>query len=792
MNFQICSGNQGETGVTKQKDIISFSRQAAENSICYLLLYPKDSSQAHRIPMEPKGNCGTEYTIGIQGLDWKNYDYNFEVNGEEVTDIYAHKITGREIWADSSRRPREQAAEIFVPLREKRRTNQLQGLPALPEAQAGETEAAKIKSSFYFSDFKWKDTGYTGIKKEDMVIYKLHVRGFSMGMQGESSQHGTIEAVERKLNYLKNLGITTLLFMPVYEFEEILLLDQSKAQLRPKDLINCWGYTAGHYFAPKASYLGKGYNPDNLKRLIQKMHQKQMECILEFYFPPKTNPYLIIDVLRYWHREYHVDGFRLLGKPEIAELLAHDTRLSGCKLLFEGFREELAGDSQRFGPKLFSYNDGFLYGVRKMLNRQGGSIYEFACQMRRQQEHQGFVNYIAENNGFTLWDVFSYEHKHNEHNREENRDGIEWNFSGNCGQEGISRNRQVNEMRKRQVKNALAIVLLAQGVPMLWMGDECGNSQRGNNNAYCQDNETGWKEWKRSAAASRLVDYVGQLARIRREFPMLRSPRPFQLQDYQNKGCPDLSYHSDGAWKVDFGMNRAFIGMYYAGAYAGDGRNLYAAYNFQSVPQKFALPGGMEWDLLLDTSREPAIPKKPEKLKDIRELTVEGQSVCLLCGKAFFEEKAKRKVKKKAISPKKAGAEGENSNQASQKKMTGKGVSPKEAPVDVRSGNRALGKRNVAGKPETPETMVPENRALEKRNAAGKPETPETMVPENRALEKRDAAGRGPEKESPFPENSGEGVSGKETLNKEHSASGNLGIGISGEENPKQDKGEQE
>lgn len=653
MNFQICSGNQGETGVTKQKDIISFSRQAAENSICYLLLYPKDNSQTLRIPMEAKGNCDTMYSVGIQGLDWKNYDYNFEVNGEEVTDIYARKITGREIWADDSRRPGEQAAEIFVPLREKRKTSQVRGLPESKQT------AAKIKSSFYFSEFKWKDTGYQGIKKEDMVIYKLHVRGFSMGMQGESSQHGTLEAVERKLGYFKNLGITTLLFMPVYEFEEILLLDKSKEQLRPKDLINCWGYTAGHYFAPKASYLGKGCNPDNLKRLIQKMHQMQMECILEFYFPPKTNPYLIIDVLRYWHKEYHVDGFRVLGKPEVAELLAHDTRLSGCKLLFEGFREELAGDSQRFGPKLFSYNDGFLYGARRILNRQGGSIYEFACQMRRQQEYQGFINFVAENNGFTLWDTFSYEHKHNEQNREDNQDGIDWNFSGNCGQEGISRNRQVNELRKRQVKNALAVVFLAQGVPMLWMGDECANSQRGNNNAYCQDNETGWKEWKRSAAVSRLTDYVGQLARIRREFPALRSPRPFKLQDYQNKGYPDLSYHSDGAWKMDFSMNRAFIGMFYAGAYTGAKESLYAAYNFQSVPQKFALPGGMEWELLLDTSQEPAVPKKPEKLKDIRELTVEGQSVCLLCGKAYSGEKVKKRIKKTAtpqntVSPKEA------------------------------------------------------------------------------------------------------------------------------------------
>lgn len=314
MNFQICSGNQGEAGVTKYKDIISFSRQAAEDSICFLLLYPKDNSQVLRIPMEARKNCSTTYTVGIQGLDWKNYDYNFEVNGEEVTDIYARKVTGREVWADDSRRPREQKMETFVPRKERRKMEEAQESNILFKGRQLEKKSTEgIKSAFYFSDFRWKDAGYEGIKKEDMVIYKLHVRGFSKGMQGNDNRHGTVEAIERKLDYLKKLGITTLLFMPLYEFEELLMLDKSKKQGKPKDLINYWGYTTGSYFAPKSSYLGKDYNPDNLKRLIQKMHLKEMECILEFYFPEKTNPHLIVDVLRYWKREYHVDGFRLLG-----------------------------------------------------------------------------------------------------------------------------------------------------------------------------------------------------------------------------------------------------------------------------------------------------------------------------------------------------------------------------------------------------------------------------------------------------------------------------------------------
>ena len=268
-----------------------------------------------------------------------------------------------------------------------------------------------------------------------------------------------------------------------------------------------------------------------------------------------------------------------------------------------------------------------------MLNHQGGNIYEFACQMRRQQKRQGFVNFIAENNGFTLWDVFSYEYKHNELNDEDNRDGNRWNFSTNCGQEGFSRKRPVLDLRKRQVKNALTALFFAQGVPMLWMGDECGNSQNGNNNAYCQDNEIGWKDWKNNTISRQIVDYVRELARLRRDCLMLRSPNPYRMMDYENLGCPDLSYHSDGGWRIDFDMNRSFIGMYYAGEYVHAKESIYIAYNFQYSTQKFALPGNMEWKLLLDTSREQSVLEEPKMVGRVQEFRVREQSVCLLSGR---------------------------------------------------------------------------------------------------------------------------------------------------------------
>lgn len=633
MNFQICTGIQEQAGVTKQGNVILFSVQAPQDAKCKLLLYPRDNGTVEKIPMKADESRKTLYTVGVQGLDWENYDYNFEVNAQESTDRYAHRITGREIWGDERRMPLSWQAEPFVPKWEKIRKaeEEAQRTGTVVEKQNSK-DRIKIKSSFYFSEFIWKKEKLPRIPKEDMVIYKLHARGFSMGMRSNNVKKGTVGAIEHRLDDLKKLGVTTLLFMPLYEFEEILVLDENKEQKHSKMQLNYWGYTEGSYFAPKASFL-KENNPDELKRLILKMHQKNIECVLEFYFPQKMNPHFIIDVLRYWHKEYHVDGFRIIGNPEGARLAALDDKLGGCKLFFDEFPQDLAQDPQRFGPELFAYNDRFLYEVRKMINHQGGNIYEFACQMRRQQKRQGFVNYIAENNGFTLWDVFSYEYKHNELNDEDNRDGNRWNFSTNCGQEGFSRKRPVLDLRKRQVKNALTVLFFAQGIPMIWMGDECGNSQNGNNNAYCQDNEIGWKDWKNNATSRQIVEYVRELARLRRSYPMLRSPNPYRMMDYENLGCPDLSYHSDGGWRIDFDMNRSFIGMYYAGEYVHAKESIYIAYNFQYSTQKFALPGNMEWKLLLDTSREQSVLEEPKMVGRVQEFRVREQSVCLLSGR---------------------------------------------------------------------------------------------------------------------------------------------------------------
>lgn len=626
MKFQICTGKYETFGVTKEKDILSFSLQAGEKATCNLLLYPKGEEKAHRIPMQRNKTYHTVYTVGIQGLDWQEYDYNFEIDGKEKTDPYARRISGREVWAEEERRPEEEKKENFVPEKIKRQREQLK-----------RQKQKKIKSGFYFSNYNWKNDENPEIKKEDMVIYKLHARGFTMGMKTENSQKGTFGMIERKLNYLKDLGVTSLLFLPVYEFEEFLQLDESKREEHPANLVNYWGYTAGSYFAPKASYLGKENDPDALKRLIYKMHQMDMEFMAEFYFDKKINPHLIIDVMRYWKREYHVDGFRIISNYPVVELLAQDPLLSGCKLFYEGFPEELASSQSRLGPELFAYNDAFTYQVRRLLNHQGGNIYEFSCQMKRQQEHQGFVNFVAENNGFTLWDVFSYGRKHNEENLEENRDGSDWNYSSNSGQEGIVKKREIIRLREQKVRNALAATVFSQGIPLIWMGDECENTQNGNNNAYCQDNEVGWKDWKNTKSSREMIAYLKTILELRKNYPVLRSPNPYQMMDYEKKGYPDLSYHGEDGWQIDFERNRGFIGMFYCGVYAGE-EHLYVAYNFQNEPQKMALPREISWEIIFGTGREES-----EKKIVTGEVVAEANTILLLRGR---EKSRKERIEK--------------------------------------------------------------------------------------------------------------------------------------------------
>ncbi len=625
MEVTIKEGNYNKFGVCEANGGYIFTFVGEKEQECYVRIYNKENQLLERI-LVPKSYCtGAVRSVQVNGLKEKEIRYDYEIDGKTVIDTYAEKIIGREVWNNEKRRETDYAVYC-----------------------------GKEKQGF-----NWEEDDFPEIPRSEMVMYKLHVRGFSMDSGIKGRKKGTFAAVADKIPYLKQLGVTTVEFMPLYEFEEIVLEekpeipDYIKEKIKEDDEnvpedggikavgLNYWGYGSGNYFAVKASYSSTGNASKELKTLIKTMHKSGLECIMEMHFPQGMNQNVIMHVLRFWVREYHVDGFHLLGESIPVKAICQDMFLSRAKIFCEYFDGEQYHTEKTY-PNLYVYNDAYLYQARKLLNRMGGSLEEFANQQRKQNKNVGFVNYIANNNGFTLMDTFSYQDKHNEDNGENNTDGNNWNFSSNYGAEGKSNKRYVMEMRKRQILNAYAMLFLGQGVPLIWAGDEMGNTQNGNNNAYCQDNKTGWLNWKKDEKNSWISVFIKQLLNFRKEHPVIRLETPMNLSDYGRKGCPDLSYHGESAWLSCFYSDNTPLGIMYCGAYAEkeNGENddfIYVGYNFHFGKNYLALPklpNKKKWYLVMDTgnSKEP-FEKEAVCLENQQKFEIKAQSAVILIGK---------------------------------------------------------------------------------------------------------------------------------------------------------------
>lgn len=622
MKYKIKEGNYKEFGAVWNAGNVIFTFRAKKSDRCAILLYKKGTKgTAERIEIPQSYSIGEVCSVCVLGLNRKLYDYNYEINGKVVTDSYAKRIIGREKWYDLSRKQ----------------------------------EKDVLRSGFETVSFPWKEDKHPEIPKSDMLIYKLHVRGFSMDTNGVN--RGTFLALQKKIPYFKELGITSLELMPVYEFEEIMYPKEvelpeyikKKTFRRKKSLIdtkkeepkvNFWGYGRGSYFAPKASYAFSDNPSYELKKLIYTLHENGIECIMEMFFPKEVPVGEIIDALHYWVLSYHVDGFHLQGEEIPVNAILEDPLLKKTKLFYAWFEEERVAKEEDKNH-LFFCNDEFIYPIRHMLCGKDANLYELANQMRKQQKNAGYVNYICDNNGFSLADLFAYSEKHNEANGEQNKDGMNWNYSLNCGVEGETRRRDVLNLRKKLEKNALSVLYLAQGIPLLFSGDEFGNSQNGNNNAYCQDNPIGWVNWNRKASARELLFFVKKLITFRKEHPILTLEEPMQMYDYKNVGVPDLSYHGEEAWLQGFSSASQAVGILYAGKYAkkADGTfddNIFLALNFHTTKKRLAFPkqeGKKKWYRIMDTARgkEAFLPEAIHENK--KEAAIEPQSVVIFIGK---------------------------------------------------------------------------------------------------------------------------------------------------------------
>lgn len=529
--------------------------------------------------------------------------------------------------------------------------------------------------------FTWDNDKLPCVPWSDMVIYELHVRGFTKNHPDiQPSLRGTYAglATVPVIDHLTRLGITSVELMPVHTF-----IDDRDLNMR--GLRNYWGYNSIGFFAPDNRYSSSG-EVNEFKTMVKTFHTHGIEVILDvvynhtaegnelgptlcfrgvdnstYYRLLGDNPryymdytgcgntlnlqhprvlQLIMDSLRYWVLEMHVDGFRFDLASALArelhevnrlgaffDILLQDPVLSQVKLIAEPWDLGEGGyQVGNFPAGWGEWNDRYRDTMRAYWKGDGGLIGDFARRLTGSSDlydHSGrkpfaSVNYITAHDGFTLHDLVSYNNKHNEANGDNNCDGSDNNNSWNCGVEGPTDDADINTLRARQKRNLLATLFFSQGVPMLVAGDEMGRTQRGNNNAYCQDNEISWVNWDLSKTDSEFLVFVQRLIGLRRAHPVFRRNNFLQGRAIRGSGIkdilwlkPDGTEMNDEEWAHDFAR---CLGMYLGGEVMEErdlrGKpvlddNFLLLFNSHHEDIHFHLPKlceGCQWQSILDTN----------------------------------------------------------------------------------------------------------------------------------------------------------------------------------------------
>jgi glycogen operon protein len=541
--------------------------------------------------------------------------------------------------------------------------------------------------------FTWGEDRPPRTPWHNTVIYEMHIRGFSMRHPDIPERlRGTYEALttEPALDHLKSLGVTAVELMPVHHHAR-------DRHLGEKGLTNYWGYNSYGYFAPERR-LAHSKTPAGavreFKRMVRALHAAGLEVILDvvynhtaegnqlgptlslkgidnaaYYRLVNENPryymdftgcgntlnmrspqvlQLIMDSLRYWVLEMHVDGFRFDLASALArelydvdrlasffDIIHQDPMLSQVKLIAEPWDLGQGGYQVGNFPVLWTeWNGRYRDTVRRFWRGDGGTVSELATRLAGSNDlyatsgrkPYASINFVTAHDGFTLADLVSYNDKHNEANLEDNRDGENNNLSWNHGVEGATDDPAINALRERQLRNFLATLLLSQGVPMISHGDELGRTQQGNNNAYCQDNELTWIDWTPSEEKKTLLEFVRRLVHFRLAQPVLHRRKYFQGRNI--RGVKDLAWlapdgreMTDEAWNADFVRS---IGMLLSGTVIEEidergeplmGDTLLVLLNAHSDKVPFTLPPlepAQQWQRVMDTI-DPEAPERNYK-----------------------------------------------------------------------------------------------------------------------------------------------------------------------------------
>ncbi|HSD00700.1 MAG TPA: glycogen debranching protein GlgX [Casimicrobiaceae bacterium] len=636
----------------------------------------------------PEARPGLLYGYRVHGPYRPEQGLRFNAH-KLLLDPYARNVYGALHWSDAlfGYTPGHKRADLSFDRRDSAR-----GMP---------------KSKVIDPAFTWGNDQPPDVPWHDMVIYELHVRGFTLQHpEVPPPLRGTYAglATAPVIDYLRRLGVTTVELMPVHYFVD-------DRRLVEQGLRNYWGYNTIGYFAPETRYSASG-KVNEFKTMVKTLHSAGLEVILDVVynhtaegneFGPtlcfrgmdnssyyRTRPddprrymdftgcgntldmrhprvlQLIMDSLRYWVTEMHVDGFRFDLASALArelhdvdrlgaffDILRQDPVLNAVKLIAEPWDLGEGGyQVGNFPPGWAEWNDKYRDTMRAYWRGDGGLIGEFARRLTGSSDLYGrsgrsphaSINFITAHDGFTLRDLVSYNSKHNEANLENNRDGSDNNISWNCGVEGPTDVPAIRALRGRQSRNLLATLLLSQGVPMITAGDEIARTQQGNNNAYCQDSPISWVDWTMDDERTALFTFARRVIDLRRNHPVFRRRHFFEGRALRGEAVQDIVWlKPDGQEMTDEEWNHDFarcLGVYLAGDRLDEtdarghpvvDEDFIVLFNAHDGPISFTLPpfDGFGWIVLVDTARDGGVMPEGTFLSEPA-YALEGRSLVLL------------------------------------------------------------------------------------------------------------------------------------------------------------------
>ena len=644
--FQIRPGFFREFGAVAIPGGVNFTIHTHGATSCELLLFHRKAEEPYAvIPFPESYRIGFCYSMIVFDLDIEEFEYAYRLDGPYdekkglrfdkntiLLDPYARAVTGQSQWGHVN------------------------------NAQHG------YRARVVQSNFDWGDQRHHSIPMEDLIIYELHVRGFTMDESSGVKHHGTFEGLREKIPYLKELGVNAVELMPIFEFDEmrdVRLIDEN-------ELIDFWGYNPVSFFAPNTSYCSSmEYNREGLelKTLIKDLHDNGIEVILDVVFnhtaegnefgpcfsfkgfdnniyymlTPDGHYYnfsgcgntlncnhpvvrdMILECLRYWVIEYRVDGFRFdlasilgrnddgtpLSQPPLLRSLAFDSILGNVKLIAEAWD---AGGLYQVGSfpswkRWAEWNGRYRDDMRRFLKGDDFLAQTAAARITGSPDlydpaYRGgnaSINFLTCHDGFTLYDLYSYNQKHNEANGWGNTDGADDNNSWNCGVEGETDDPAILALRKRLMKNACAILLCSRGTPMFLSGDEFADTRYGNNNPYCQDNLISWLDWSLLKKNKDLFDFFQYMIQFRKDHPVIRKDlEPSYL------GVPAMSTHGLTPNETNFSGDSHVVCVRFAGYNEATQKEdlVYLAVNSGWFPVTLTLPElpeHYEWKVAVNT-----------------------------------------------------------------------------------------------------------------------------------------------------------------------------------------------